>query len=293
MEDATLGSETDWTALPLAQTVRDRLAAWDLQRPVLLSRGPMGLVLRVERDDRPLVLKCLSAEGRRFEGSAANVLRAFDGGGAVRLHEATADALLMEHCTGPTLAECGGEDAVFVPIMADVILRLRATGARRADGVPTLRRRCRALRRNADRFDGANRALIERAHGRAEVLLEGSDHVLLHGDLHRGNVLRTDREGEPVWLAVDPQGAIGDPAYEPANLFSDPTDLHGIALAEGRADALASQLSTELGLERERLLGWGFVHAAIAASWSVEDGEDPAYRLEIARRVEASLQHSP
>lgn len=35
--------------------------------------------------------------------------------------------------------------------------------------------------------------------------------VVLHGDLHYGNILSSDREG---WLAIDPKGLSGEPCYE-------------------------------------------------------------------------------
>ena len=39
------------------------------------------------------------------------------------------------------------------------------------------------------------------------------EHVVLHGDLHHFNVLRSDSDG---WLAIDPAGVVGEPAYGPA-----------------------------------------------------------------------------
>jgi streptomycin 6-kinase len=45
--------------------------------------------------------------------------------------------------------------------------------------------------------------------------------VLLHGDLHHDNILTATRQS---WLAIDPKGIVGEPAYETAplllNMFS-------------------------------------------------------------------------
>ncbi|KJS51935.1 kinase, partial [Streptomyces rubellomurinus subsp. indigoferus] len=40
--------------------------------------------------------------------------------------------------------------------------------------------------------------------------------TLVHGDLHARNILRSDRE---PWLAVDPKGYVGDPAYDAGTLL--------------------------------------------------------------------------
>nr|WP_071928417.1 aminoglycoside phosphotransferase family protein [Nocardia mangyaensis] len=39
----------------------------------------------------------------------------------------------------------------------------------------------------------------------------GQPETLVHGDLHDANVLAGDRE---PWLAIDPKGYVGDPAYD-------------------------------------------------------------------------------
>jgi streptomycin 6-kinase len=87
--------------------------------------------------------------------------------------------------------------------------------------------------------------------------------VLLHGDLHHWNILTSERE---PWLALDPKGVVGEPGYEIGPLLLNPTLQPGHVLAR-RID----QLAEELGLDRERLLGWGLAHAVLSAWWSVED----------------------
>ena len=99
--------------------------------------------------------------------------------------------------------------------------------------------------------------------------------VVLHGDLHHFNVLRSG-DG---WLAIDPKGVVGEPAYETGALLRNPRPaVPGIAVLRRRADLLCDAL----GFDRARVYGWAYAQAALSAAWSVEDGDDPAYALRIA-----------
>lgn len=43
--------------------------------------------------------------------------------------------------------------------------------------------------------------------------------MLLDGDLHHFNILRAHRQ---PWLAIDPKGLVGDPAYEVGAFLYNP-----------------------------------------------------------------------
>ncbi|MGW4211015.1 aminoglycoside phosphotransferase family protein [Lentzea sp. NPDC004789] len=61
-------------------------------------------------------------------------------------------------------------------------------------------------------------------HRRArELAAHDVKQVLLHGDIHQGNVLQGPRG--PV--AIDPQACVGDPAFDWMDLVHDGHDLHG------------------------------------------------------------------
>ncbi|MCK4978591.1 MAG: hypothetical protein KAS36_16775, partial [Anaerolineales bacterium] len=96
--------------------------------------------------------------------------------------------------------------------------------------------------------------------------------VLLHGDLHHWNILSAQRQ---PWLAIDPKGVIGEPAYEIGAWLRNPFPY---ILAEQYPDRLilrrAEQLSEELGFDRKRLLAWGLAQAILAAWWSYIDTQD-------------------
>jgi streptomycin 6-kinase len=103
----------------------------------------------------------------------------------------------------------------------------------------------------------------------ADLLASQAEPVLLHGDLHHSNILSS--AGRALWLAIDPKGVVGEPAYETGALLRNPERLltepePGRILAR-RVD----QLAEELGLDRARVRGWGLAQAVLAAVWGLED----------------------
>ena len=76
------------------------------------------------------------------------------------------------------------------------------------------------------------------------------------------------------WLAIDPKGVIGEPAYEAGALLrnlpamSDPKEI-----TIKRLDIL----SASLNLDRRRLCAWALAQAVLSAWWSIEDGESEWY----------------
>lgn len=103
----------------------------------------------------------------------------------------------------------------------------------------------------------------------ADLLAPTQRPVLLHGDLHHGNVLRSDRRG---WLAIDPKGLAGDAAYDCAAMLCNP--CHLIPAVPDLPRLLmtrAGDLATALDLDWSRVLAWGFAHAVLSEIWHVED----------------------
>lgn len=91
--------------------------------------------------------------------------------------------------------------------------------------------------------------------------------VLLHGDLHHGNILR-DGAG---WRAIDPRGLAGDPAFEAAALLRNPPGAAAVARNAARRIAILAETA---GLDPRRVAAWGYAAAVLAACWALEDAED-------------------
>ncbi len=104
----------------------------------------------------------------------------------------------------------------------------------------------------------------------AELLVTSGPAVVLHGDLHHFNILHSARG----WLAIDPKGVIGEPAYEAGALLRNP--IPQIFTLRDRPAVIARRvglLADALGIDAGRIRHWAAVQALLAAWWTVEDGD--------------------
>jgi len=213
-------------------------------------------------------------------------LRLYDGRGAVRL--ITADpalgALLLERPRpGTPLWEAGDEEAVEAAL---AVMRRLWRPAPQGHPFPTVARWASGLAKRHALFpDGGcplPRDLVEVAERLfASLLASEKDPVVLHGDLHHGNILRSERD---AYLAIDPKGVAGEPAFEVTAFMLNP-DLEEKPEAEV-ASLLARRLdrfSEALGCDRERLRSWSIARAVLSAWWSVEDHSDWRGAIRTAR----------
>jgi streptomycin 6-kinase len=94
------------------------------------------------------------------------------------------------------------------------------------------------------------RTLLDAAISILEELAPSQgEQVLLHQDLHAGNVLAAERE---PWLVIDPKPLVGEREFGLAPI------IRSFELGHSRKDVLRRLdfLSAELGLDRERARGW-------------------------------------
>ena len=118
----------------------------------------------------------------------------------------------------------------------------------------------------------------------AELCDSMGEPVVLHGDLHHDNVLRSGAGG---WLAIDPAGIVGEREYETGALLRNPwpglLELpHPGRILERRIDQLAEALELDVG----RIRGWAYSEAVLAAVWCEQDAKDPAYMRACADLLE-------
>ena len=132
--------------------------------------------------------------------------------------------------------------------------------------------------------------LVEKAERLFSDLLGFMDQVvLLHGDLHHYNILSSKRA---PWLAIDPKGVVGEPAYEigawlrnPYPQLLDNPDVKQITTRR------VNQLSVELGFDRRRIIDWGIAQAVLSAWWSIEDhGSSYEYGIRCAEILSSILK---
>lgn len=213
----------------LPRLVDELAEAWDLEvGPPLLPGGQISWVAPVRRraDGGDAVLKVQLPHPESAPEPLA--LRAWNGRGAVRLHDHDPDrgGLLLERCVpGHDLLSEEASDRT-VEVGASIAARLHATPPP-AD-VPSL---ASVLDGWADELEGrlAEWPVPDPGLGRLALdvfrtMPRACPHpVLLHGDLNPTNVLAARRE---PWLAIDPKPMLGDPAYDGARLVTQPDPNH-------------------------------------------------------------------
>jgi streptomycin 6-kinase len=127
---------------------------------------------------------------------------------------------------------------------------------------------------DADLFDIGERSFLELCDSSAES-------VVLHGDLHYGNVLSSERDG---WLAIDPKGLIGEACYEVGDLLRNRVDeLFESADAAGAMRRRIELLADLTGFDPERVRLWGLAQAVLSEIWSTEERRASRVDMRAAR----------
>lgn len=266
----------------------DAGAAWVAVLPALLDRcaARWGLTIlppyalsynyvapAVRADGTPVVLK-VGWPGQELLTELA-ALRFYDGHGIVRLLDADPawGAFLLERLIPGTMLSEVPDDAAATHIAAGVMQHLWRP-LPPDHGFRSVADWAAGLAKLRPLFDGGTgplpAPLVERAEALfAELLPSQAAPVLLHGDLHHWNIMAAQRA---PWLALDPKGIAGEPAYEVGALLRNQVARLLASPDPGRAMARRVDILAEtLGFDRARLVGWGVAQAVLSAWWSIED----------------------
>ncbi|MFF0474913.1 aminoglycoside phosphotransferase family protein [Streptomyces sp. NPDC004284] len=260
-----------WLA-ELPVIVEELLEHWGCVPDGEVMHGGVGVIVPVRRAGESAVLKVSFPHPGNVHEPDAFV--AWGGRGAVLLHERDDErfALLLERVQPSTLAEVrDGDELVTV---AGRLSRRLAVPA--PPGLPRLREQADAwaeqLREDARELPHAlPRRVLDAAVATVRELGPVQPDTLVHGDFHARNILRADRE---PWLAVDPKGYAGDPAYDGGTL------LKSRAQALLEADDLRRAVHRVLDvfaeaaeLDRAHVVRrWAQFHAVQAAFWGRRHG---------------------
>jgi streptomycin 6-kinase len=265
-----------WLAL-LPELLEECTDQWSLAGLEPVAELSYNYVATARRADGGQVMLKIGVPNPELDSEMA-ALRVYDGRGAARLLAADEErsAMLLERLRpGLSLARLG-DDEEATRIAARV---MRALWRRPPVGhsFRSVRDWAAGLVRMRRHFGGGTgpfpRKLTEKAERLfAELLDSMADEVLLHGDLHHWNILSAERE---PWLAIDPKGIVGEPAYEVGALLRNELDWVTKKPDPQRLTARrVAILAEELNLERERTLAWGVAQAVLSAWWCVEDHMD-------------------
>lgn len=237
----------------------------------------------IRADGTAVVVKaCLPGGEFVAEGAALGL---YAGRGAVRLLDAdpVREVLLLERVQPGMLLSAVPDDERATTIAATVMRQLWRPAP--PDGpFPHVADWAAGLRGLREVFDGGTGPLPSALVAEAERLFaefgaSAAAPVVLHGDLHHFNILAA---GDGRWVAIDPKGLIGEPAYEPGALLRNPWPGLLDAPHPGRILARrVDQLAEELGFDRVRIRGWALAQAVLAACWSLE-GDGDGWRFPLA-----------
>jgi streptomycin 6-kinase len=277
-----------WERLP--EDIAELAKRWELVVGDAVGRGNTSLVVRCRRaDGRAAVLKL--TPDAQLGGAEASALRSWESSRRVPLvwgYDAPLGALLLEAIPSETpLSE--RRVGVTLDEVANLIGELHRSGtAVVADGVMSLAARVEFIfehwvERHRRRGELVTRAVpvdrLRRGHELARGLTaDARAPVLLHGDLHPGNVL--DGGVARGLVAIDPRPCVGDAAFDAVDWVFWAVD------DPGAWEPVSRDLALALSLDHERLWAWCTALAAMLAAAKAARGAS-------AEQVAALLALSP
>lgn len=204
------------------------------------------------------------------------VLDLFAGRGVLRLlaYDATDEVMVLERLRPgkPLSSLVPRDDEQATAVLADIMRRLWCP-APTTHSFPTVAGWMEGFTRLRRWYQGGHgpfrpELLEEAEYLAAQLLATSPQAMVLHGDLHHDNILST----EQGWLAIDPKGLVGDPAYEVSVMLYNPDP--GLFQADQPRRLIArriDQMAEALGMERARIRNWGLVQAVLSVWWGIED----------------------
>ncbi len=237
-------------------------------------------LLPVRRNGVPGMLKVARVEEER---RGAALMAWYAGDGAARVLEREGAALLLERLARDeslvTMSRTGRDDDA-TRIICHTIARLHARRDKAPPGLVPLATWFLALESTARRIPACATAVA----AARELLSAPQDPVVLHGDIHHGNILHDARSG---WCAIDPKGLHGERSFDYANTFCNP-DIE-TATAPGCLSHRVDVIASEARIDPRRLLKWVLAYAGLSAAWSLEDRDDPELALTIVQIASREL----
>lgn len=247
---------------------------WQLGAPHKNLETHSSFLYWCAQDNLPVVLKIYKSHSD--EAAAANLLRHYEGRGAVKVlaHDEGA-CLLQQVGNGRELVELtrASDDGFATEILCEVIKELHSA--------PAIDIGLRPVDEFIADFDEylagdliAERDLVEQAREvYADLSASQGKKLNLHGDLHHYNIMQAADDG--VWLAIDPKGYWGEAEYELGAFLRNPLADDFVAIDMVKRLKI---IDARLGYDMERVKQWAFCQAVLASVWADDD-------MVFARRV--------
>ena len=209
----------------------------------------------------------------------------YDGNAVATVLRHAENALLMERAMGSCslieMSKSGGDDDAS-RIICSTVAKLHVQKGPYPNELVPLDTWFKDLQPAAAKYCGV---FVQYSEIASKLLSEPVDQVILHGDIHHGNILDFGTKG---WLAIDPKGLFGERGFDYANLFCNP-DV-ATATKPGRLVQQVKVVSAEAGLDPKRLLQWIAAWAGLSAAWSMDDAVSAEPALTVAEMALLALQ---
>ncbi|CAN5852049.1 aminoglycoside phosphotransferase family protein [soil metagenome] len=241
---------------------------WHIRVTGLVEELSYNVVAFAEGEEgAPYVLK-LSPPSEDFSREIL-ALRLYDGDGICRLVEANEEvgAMLLERLQPGVSLWNTDDDEGATRTAAELMQRLWRP-VTEPNSFRSLRSWARELYAYPQQTVGIlPHAFVDKAvEVFDELLQDPQPPVLLHADLHHGNILSADRA---PFLAIDPKGIVGPRGYDVANFLRNPLGLEQRPDLRRILDARVNIFSEMLGMSPEEVAAWGFAHGVLSAVWSL------------------------
>jgi Streptomycin 6-kinase len=240
----------------------------------------------VIRDGQKAILKITDDDSERI---GCELMVWWNGNGAAKVLAHAAGAILLERATGTrSLADMSwtGNDTQACRIICHAASRLHFSRNASTPALTPLHHWFSDLAPAAKKHGG----ILTRCAAVANVLLSSPhDEVVLHGDLHHGNILDFGMRG---WLAIDPKGLLGERGFDYANIFTNP-DLaepsRPVAIEPERFTQRVNIVSEIARIERQRLLMWIVAWCGLSSVWFLQEGDSATVPLRVAELAMTEL----
>jgi streptomycin 6-kinase len=261
----------------LAAVVHDLEEEWQLAVGRPYEDATEAFVAEaVLRDGTPAVLKVLVPRSREAASHEIAVLRLAGGDGCVRLLRAdeARGALLLERL-GPSMHDLGLPFEQRIDLLCATATRLwrPAPGAGLPTGAEKGRWLIDAITSLWEELDHpCHERTVDHAVACAERRIAAHDDeraLLVHGDVHQWNALRSAEDGG--FRLVDPDGLLAEPEYDLGIIMrEDPAEL-----LAGDPVERARHLAARTGLDAGAIWEWGVVERVSTGLLGVRIGLQP------------------
>lgn len=220
----------------------------------------------------------------------ANALRVFKGNGCVKLLNFEPGVLLRGYAPGtPLLNTFPRSDKDSTLITAKLIEKLHHTSCQSSFNnekltLPSLDDFAIALKKNSVLSSSILKRSLDFYY---QLSSNSSQKIVLHGDLHHSNIIRTN---DIEIMSIDPKGVVGDPMYEIAAFIRNP--ISKIPQTNGINKIIANRIkifSQFFNVKENDLLKWSYFGTILAADWAISDQQPYEEWLRCANIIDSQI----